>query len=187
VEWQRAFHLVRLHLEAGGEVPAEPGTVVRQGEDLGRWVRSIRLGWDRLTTVQQCMCEHILGITPATEDEKPKPRRTQAGKWARNYAAARQFFEREGHLRVPRKHVETIVVGDDGRGGSGEEQKVRELRLGAWIGNQRSWAATLPPDAWNNCPRSAVVVIGVVVTAVVALAAGYLLGRLHPWQRLGGR
>ncbi|MES4909436.1 MULTISPECIES: hypothetical protein [unclassified Streptomyces] len=27
--------------------------------------------------------------------------------------------------------------------------------------------------------------MGIVVIAVVALAAGYLLGRLRPWQRLG--
>jgi hypothetical protein len=52
------------------------------------------------------MLEHILGIEPATDDEKPKPRRTQADKWALNLAAAKpQFYECEGHLRVPRKHV----------------------------------------------------------------------------------
>ncbi|MEU1670376.1 Helicase associated domain protein [Streptomyces sparsogenes] len=145
VEWQRAFHLVRLHLEAGGALPMSPGEVVPQGEDLGRWVRSVRLGWDKLTGVQQWMCEHILGIEPAAEDEKPQPRRTQADKWAMNYAAAKQFYEREGHLRVPRKHVETIVVGD-GEGGSGEDQEERQIRLGAWIGNQRSRAATLSPE-----------------------------------------
>jgi hypothetical protein len=137
-------------VEAGGELPTEPGEVVHQGEDLGRWVRSVRLGWDNLTTVQQWMCEQILGITPAGEDEKPKPRRTQADKWATNYAAARQFYEREGHLRVPRKHVETIVVGGDGGGGGGggssEDQEEREIRLGAWISNQRSRAATLTPE-----------------------------------------
>ncbi|WP_405844920.1 helicase associated domain-containing protein [Streptomyces platensis] len=139
VEWQRAFHLVRLHLEeVGGTLPTEPGDVVHQGADLGRWVRSVRLGWDNLTTVQQWMCEHVLGIEPATEDEKPKPRRTQADKWAMNYQAAKQFYEREGHLRVPRKHVERIVVGED--------QEERELRLGAWTSNQRSRAATLPPE-----------------------------------------
>jgi superfamily II DNA or RNA helicase len=143
VKWQRAFHLVRLHLEAGGTLPMEPGEVVHQGEDLGRWVRSVRLGWDKLTTVQQWMCEHILGITPASEDEKPRPRRTQAEKWAMNYEAAKQFYEREGHLQVPRQHVERIAVGGDGKGGSGDDQEVRELRLGAWIGNQRSRAATL--------------------------------------------
>ncbi|MGW2425617.1 helicase associated domain-containing protein [Streptomyces sp. NPDC001709] len=140
VEWQRAFHLVRLHLEAGGELPMEPGVVVHQGEDLGRWVKLVRFGWDKLTTVQQWLCEQVLGIEPATEDEKPQ-RRTQAGKWALNYEAARQFYEREGHLRVPRKHVETIVVGVDGEG-----LEERELRLGAWIGNQRSRAATLSPE-----------------------------------------
>ncbi|MEV6774755.1 DEAD/DEAH box helicase [Streptomyces syringium] len=135
VEWQRAFHLARLHLEeAGSTLPTEPGKVTHQSEDLGRWVRSVRLGWNNLTTVQQWMCEHILGIEPATEDEKPQPRRTQADKWALNYEAAKQFYEREGHLRVPRKYVERIV---------GEDQEERELRLGAWVSNQRSRAATL--------------------------------------------
>ncbi|MFD3918909.1 Helicase associated domain protein [Streptomyces sp. NPDC058595] len=137
VEWQRAFHLVRLHLEEGGTLPTAPGAVVRQGEDLGRWVRSVRLGWNNLTTAQQWMCEQVLGIEPATEDEKPKPRPTQADKWALNYQAAKQYYQREGHLRVPRKHIERIV---------GEDQTERELRLGAWINNQRSRAAALSPE-----------------------------------------
>ncbi|MEV0982481.1 hypothetical protein [Streptomyces sp. NPDC049915] len=93
VEWQRCFHLTRHHLEQGGELPTKPGNIVHQGEDLGRWVRSVRLGWDNLTTVQQWMCEHILGIQPATDDEKPKPRTSQAEKWALHLAAARQFYE----------------------------------------------------------------------------------------------
>ncbi|MEU8527191.1 Helicase associated domain protein [Streptomyces sp. NPDC048629] len=143
VEWQRAFHLVRLHLEeAGGTLPTEPGEVMHQGEDLGRWVRAQRLGWDKLTTVQQWMCEQVLGITPATEDEKPKPRTSQAQKWALHLAAATQFFEREGHLKVPRKHVETIVVGGD----EDQEQRATAVKLGAWISNQRSRAATLTPE-----------------------------------------
>ncbi|MFJ6518372.1 helicase associated domain-containing protein [Streptomyces filamentosus] len=75
---------------------------------------------------------------PSAEEEKPPPRRTQAEKWAINYAAAREFYEREGHLRVPRKHIERIAVGDD--------RAEREFRLGAWIGNQRSRAATLTPE-----------------------------------------
>ncbi|MEV0982488.1 Helicase associated domain protein [Streptomyces sp. NPDC049915] len=136
VEWQRCFHLTRQHLEQGGELPTKPGNIVHQGEDLGRWARSVRLGWDNLTTAQQWLCEQVLGIEPATEDEKPKPRRSQADKWALNLAAATQYYEREGHLRVPRSHVETITVGD------GEQ----EIRLGAFIGNQRSRAATLSPE-----------------------------------------
>ncbi|MEU1852753.1 Helicase associated domain protein [Streptomyces sp. NPDC019990] len=137
VAWQRCFHLTRQHLEAGGELPTSPGVAVRQGEDLGRWVLSVRLGWDRLTTVQQWMCEHILAIEPATEDEKPKPRTSQADKWALNYTAAQQYYQREGHLRVPRKHIERIV---------GEDQGERDLKLGAWISNQRSRAAALSPE-----------------------------------------
>ncbi|WP_435372455.1 helicase associated domain-containing protein [Streptomyces ficellus] len=42
-----------------------------------------------------------------------------------------------GHLQVPRKWVERIV---------GEDQEEREHKLGAWIGNQRSRAATLTPE-----------------------------------------
>src|SRR5690606_38626523 len=34
--------------------------------------------------------------------------------------------------------------------------------------------------------RDAVVLMGVAVTAAVALAAGYLPGRLRPWRRPGG-
>ncbi|WP_424864253.1 Helicase associated domain protein [Streptomyces sp. SAI-163] len=137
VTWHRCFHLVRMHLDAGEALPTKAGDVLRQGEDLGRWVQSVRLGWDQLTTVQQWLCEQVLGIEPATEDEKPKPRRTQADKWAMNYEAAKQYYEREGHLQVPRKHIERIV---------GDDQEEREHRLGTWIGNQRSRAATLTPE-----------------------------------------
>ncbi|MFJ4082785.1 helicase associated domain-containing protein [Streptomyces iakyrus] len=46
--------------------------------------------------------------------------------------------EREGHLRVLREYVERVAVG--------EGQEERELRLGAWIGNQQSRAGTLSPE-----------------------------------------
>ncbi|WP_071828784.1 DEAD/DEAH box helicase [Streptomyces sp. F-1] len=146
VEWQRRFHLVRLHLETGGTLPMGPGEVVHQGEDLGRWVRAQRLGWDSLTTVQQWMCGQVLGIEPAGEDEKPPPRRTQADKWALNLAAATQYYQREGHLRVPRKHVETIVLGDEDGSRDGQEAEEHQVRLGAWVANQRSRAASLSPE-----------------------------------------
>lgn len=137
VTWQRSFHLVRQHLDAGEALPTETDKVVRQGEDLGRWVTSVRLGWDQLTGVQQWMCQQILGIEPATEEEKPKPRPTQADKWIAHLGAARQFFEREGHLTVPRKHVETVASANGGE---------LQFRLGAWVNNQRSRAAALSPE-----------------------------------------
>lgn len=137
VTWQRAFHLVRIHLDTGGTLPTEAGDVVRQSEDLGRWVQSVRYGWDELTTVQQWMCEQVLGIEPAPEEEKPQRPRTQADKWNAHLGAARQFFGREGHLKVPRKHVETVLSED------GQED---QYRLGAWVNNQRSRAAGLSPE-----------------------------------------
>lgn len=138
VEWQRRFHLTRLHLAEGGRLPGAPGEAVRQGEDLGRWVRAQRLGWDGLTAGQQWLCEHVLGVGPAAEEERPPPRVSHADKWAVNLAAATQFYRREGHLAVPRKHVETVVLS------AGEQG--RQVKLGAWISNQRSRAATLAPE-----------------------------------------
>ncbi|MFC7994427.1 helicase associated domain-containing protein [Streptomyces pilosus] len=37
-------------------------------------------------------------------------------------------------------------MGGAGDGDSGEDQEERELRLGAWVENQRSRAATLTPE-----------------------------------------
>ncbi|WP_406502365.1 Helicase associated domain protein [Streptomyces sp. NBC_01602] len=145
VAWQRAFHLTRHHLDTGGTLPTTAGNIVRQGDDLGRWVAAQRAGWGKLTGVQQWMLEHILGIEPAAEDEKTKPRTSQAEKWAMHLTAARQYYQREGHLRVPRKHVETITIGGPSNG-DGEGQEQRETRLGAWVSNQRSRATTLSPE-----------------------------------------
>ncbi|MFF4249013.1 Helicase associated domain protein [Streptomyces sp. NPDC001822] len=143
VTWQRTFHLTRLHLEAGEPLPTRPGQTLAQGEDLGRWVQTVRTGWDKLTGAQQWMCDQVLGIEPAEEAEKPKASMSQAQKWAIHLAAARQFFEREGHLKVPRKHIETIDVPG---AGEGQEEEERPLKLGAWVANQRTRAATLTPE-----------------------------------------
>jgi len=93
---------------------------VRQGEDLGRWVRAQRLSFDKLT-----------GAQAVRAGPRDRARRRGRATGATNYAAARQFFEREGHLRVPRKHIETITV--DSREDSGrdsEEAVEHHLRPG---------------------------------------------------------
>lgn len=106
-----------------------------QGEDLGRFVQAQRLGWDKLATGQQWMLQNMLGLSPAREDERPV-KRTQADKWALNMEAARQFHAREGHLNVPRKHLEQMD-GDEARVG---------VRLGMFIDNARRRANKLTPE-----------------------------------------
>ncbi|MFD6916031.1 hypothetical protein [Streptomyces virginiae] len=40
-------------MDGGEALPTTAGEVVRQGEDLGRWVTSVRLRWEQLTGGQQ--------------------------------------------------------------------------------------------------------------------------------------
>lgn len=132
VGWQRCFRLTHAHLQAGGALPRAAGEVVVQGEDLGAWVRAQRAGWDKLLPAQQWLLEGVLGLEPLPEDEAARPvRRSQDERWAANLAAARQYHAREGHLNVPRKHVEVV---------EGVEHK-----LGAFVDNARRRAGRLAP------------------------------------------
>ncbi|MET7520164.1 Helicase associated domain protein [Streptomyces sp. NPDC005480] len=145
IAWQRAFRLVRTHLKAEGSVPTEPGQVVVQGEDLGRWVQAQRHGFGQLLPAQQWLLENVVGLEPAGEDEQPV-RRTQDDKWMLNMTAARQYRAREGHLNVPRKHVEEVPVADAGPAASGREITPEDtvlVDLGMWIANTRRRAAKL--------------------------------------------
>jgi superfamily II DNA or RNA helicase len=131
--WQRCYRLSRMRIEAGGTLPLTPGQVTVQGEDLGRWIQAQRLGWDKLATGQQWMLQNMLGLSPAGQDERPV-KRTQADKWALNMEAARQFHAREGHLNVPRKHLEQM---------DGDEAGVK---LGTFVDNTRRRADKLTPE-----------------------------------------
>ncbi|MFF9594221.1 Helicase associated domain protein [Streptomyces sp. NPDC014646] len=137
--WQRRLRLVQAHVRAGGELPTAAGSVVVQGEDLGRWVAAQRdqEQWDRLVPAQRLLLES-LGIEPAEKGEAGRPvLRGQDAKWALGLAAARAFHAREGHLRVPRKHVEHLAVepGASDRQGATDEAVV--VKLGTWIDNAR--------------------------------------------------
>ncbi|WP_330301522.1 MULTISPECIES: helicase associated domain-containing protein [unclassified Streptomyces] len=129
IAWQRRFRLARV--AAGGPLPAAAGEVIVQGEDLGAWVHAPRLDWDDLLPAQQWLLESTLGLEPAAPEERPV-KRTQDDKWALNIAAARQFHAREGHLTVPRKHVEDV----DGT----------PVGLGSFISNTRRRAGKLSTE-----------------------------------------
>ncbi|MEB8342558.1 DEAD/DEAH box helicase [Streptomyces endophyticus] len=136
VDWQRCFHLARLHVAGGGSLMAEVGAVVVAGDDLGRWAREQTMRWDGLSVAQQWMLSEVLGLRPSAEPVQraaaPVQRRSRAQKWAANLEAARQYARREGHLEVPRSHVETV----DGA----------EYALGVFIANCRDRRGKLAPD-----------------------------------------
>ncbi|MFI5774823.1 helicase associated domain-containing protein [Streptomyces sp. NPDC051658] len=95
-----------------------------------------RFGWEQLLSVQQWILENTLKVTPSGEDERPV-KRTQDSKWAANLAAARQFHAREGHLRVPRKHVEHLETEDGPTGRQDGADGVVVVKLGTWLDNVR--------------------------------------------------
>ncbi|MEU9763936.1 helicase associated domain-containing protein [Streptomyces sp. NPDC047987] len=143
--WQRCYRLAHNHVQAGATVPTAAGTVVVQGEDLGRWVTSQQHGWEQLVAAQQWLLENTLGLTPVEKEKTGRPvPRAQDAKWATNLAAARQYHTREGHLRVPRKHIKCLEAeaGPSGRQ-DGTDRGV-EVKLGTWLDNVRRRAAKLP-------------------------------------------
>ncbi|MEV0504797.1 Helicase associated domain protein [Streptomyces spectabilis] len=138
IAWQRCFTLVRAHVTGGGELPTAAGAVIVQGEDLGAWVTAQAAGFGRLLPAQQWLLT-TLGVEPAPEPQTAPapaaPRRSQADRRALGLAAARQYAAREGHLTVPRKHIE-VVDGVDGVDGE-------EVKLGGWLDNTRRRADKL--------------------------------------------
>uniref|UniRef100_UPI002F9150AB helicase associated domain-containing protein n=1 Tax=Streptomyces sp. NBC_01592 TaxID=2975889 RepID=UPI002F9150AB len=118
-----------------------------QGANFGRWVSAQRFGWGQLLPVQRWLLENTLKVTPGGEEERPV-KQTQDGKWAVNLAAARAFFVREGHLRVPRKHVEEL---DAAR----SRQVVRTVLTGPWWSSS-ACGSTTSANAPGSSPSSVV-------------------------------
>ncbi|MFD3481347.1 helicase associated domain-containing protein [Streptomyces sp. NPDC058695] len=149
--WQRCYRLSQNHLDAGGLLPIEAGVLVVQGEDLGAWVQAQRLGWDKLGPAQQWLLESVLGVEEAGEDERPV-RRSQDDKWNLNLTAARRFHTREGHLHVPRKHVEVVPLAEAGRGAHGAEPDGEgvPVALGMFLANSRRRADKLTAQRREN-------------------------------------
>ncbi|SFX76137.1 hypothetical protein OH786_35450 (plasmid) [Streptomyces atratus] len=83
----------------------------------------------------------MIGIEAAGDDERPV-KRTQDDMWAVDLAAARQFRDREGYLRVPRKHVEHLEgVAEGTTNPSGRQtgtDGIVVVKLGTWLDNTRT-------------------------------------------------
>lgn len=120
-------------------------------------MQSCRYGWEQLTTAQQYLLEHALGLGPAREE-----RRTQVDKWMLNLRAAQAFHAREGHLRVPRKHEEQLA-GEEAGGAQETAEGFGSIKLGMWVANVRKRAGKLTPER-----RAALDAIGMEWTAGTA-------------------
>ncbi|MET9097183.1 Helicase associated domain protein [Streptomyces cyaneofuscatus] len=140
VDWQRHYAATRhlLGEEQGRPAGLLPGVTVN-GVDVGTWTTS-QTGptvWDTLSPEQQKRLE-ALGLTRRT-DTTPAAT-TAAGKGAeafeRGMAALTQYAEREGHLRIPRQHTETVVIG-------GQEH---EVKAGVFLSNHKSRRTKLGAD-----------------------------------------
>ncbi|MFD5124148.1 helicase associated domain-containing protein [Streptomyces sp. NPDC058385] len=127
--------------EEAGLTELQPGVTVH-GMNIGRWLARQRKPevWTALTDGQR-ECLEVIGITPQApapeeeaEAETPsKPSKTASGAFERGVAALAQYKAREGHLTVPRGHVEQL---DDGS----------EVRLGVWLTNIKTRRAKLGDD-----------------------------------------
>ncbi|MET7303866.1 Helicase associated domain protein [Embleya sp. NPDC005575] len=130
LDWQRILATVRLHIEAGGSLDElVPGRTVG-GEDVGAWLERQRRSGAGLSAAQREALAEV-GVEVA---EVPVRRSVSVDRWALTLAAAAAFRARQGHLTVPRKHVETVEVGGE----------VHRVKLGVALANARqrqaSWA-----------------------------------------------
>ncbi|MET9726197.1 helicase associated domain-containing protein, partial [Streptomyces zaomyceticus] len=141
-QWQRHYAVVREMLAEETILGyIEPGVTVH-GMDIGKWLARQRQPevWAALSNGQRERLEAI-GVVPHTPALKPAQTETGAmepsmapmGAFERGVAALAQYLSREGHLRVPRGHVERLEDGS-------------EVRLGVFLSNSKSRRGKLTAD-----------------------------------------
>ncbi|WP_078631148.1 MULTISPECIES: DEAD/DEAH box helicase [Streptomyces] len=135
-DWQRAYAATRdLLSEEQGAIRADtilPGSTVH-GVDVGAWLtrQADPTVWAGLLPEQRTRLQ-TLGLTPPpapAPKPKPKPAATPTvSTFERGIAALGQYAAREGHLKVPRQHIETVVI-------DGQEY---EVKPGVFLSNSKT-------------------------------------------------
>jgi superfamily II DNA or RNA helicase len=120
ITWQRAYHAARRQKEDHtAHTPA------------GEWVTAQLTRSADLRPEQRRLLQELRPAVPdVTPKDSPLPAREQA--FQQGLAAARAFRVREGHLKVPQRHVEEI----DGE----------RVRLGQWLSNLSRRRSGLSPQ-----------------------------------------
>ncbi|MGW5117283.1 helicase associated domain-containing protein [Streptomyces noursei] len=139
--WQQRHAALTVVL-ADGATLAEilPGVTV-DGQDIGTWLHTQRTGWEQLSQEQR---EHLteLGVQPPPTAEKEAPakpakaRKGASAAFERGLAALAQYKHREGHVKVPRAHTETVVLDD----------QEHTVNLGVFLSNTKSRRSKLTTD-----------------------------------------
>jgi hypothetical protein len=158
LDWQRKWAAAKQLVDAGVPLAGiTPGTTI-SGEDIGRWLKrqTTPHTWNKLADGQRERLGRI-GVqapadlqttAPATVQPAsgkgagagvPSPRPDKApqrasGAYARGVAALRQFVAREGHVRIPRTHVEVLAA----TGGPGQAGEGMPVKLGVWLSNTKA-------------------------------------------------
>jgi len=123
ITWQRAYHAARQQTENHtADMPA------------GEWLTAQRTRIDDLHPEQRRLLKELgLDVPDApavSPQDSPLPARERA--FQQQLAAARAFRDREGHLKVPQRHIEEI---------NGEQ-----VRLGQWLSNLGRRRSGLSPQ-----------------------------------------
>ncbi|MFJ3906406.1 Helicase associated domain protein [Streptomyces sp. NPDC090025] len=137
-DWQRHYAALReLIVDEEGRADVLPGVTVH-GMDIGAW-----LARQRTPTVWAAMTEGqrrrlgALGVIPGAPEPEASTLAKASGApvntFERSIAALAQYKGREGHLRVPRAHVERLADGS-------------EVRLGVFLSNSKTRRARLAAD-----------------------------------------
>ncbi|MFE3389934.1 helicase associated domain-containing protein [Streptomyces anulatus] len=130
VDWQRHYAATRALLgEEQGRTELLPGVTVN-GVDVNTWTRrqTDPRVWNTLDDEQRARLK-ALGLKPRTATALAG----ETGSFERGIAALTQYAQREGHLKIPRQHTETVVV-------DGQEH---EVRAGVFLANHKTRRATL--------------------------------------------
>ncbi|WP_432003653.1 Helicase associated domain protein [Streptomyces sioyaensis] len=136
-EWQQRYAALAAVL-ADGATLAEilPGVTVN-GHDVGAWLHAQRTGWEQLGEGQR---ERLAGLgvepLPAGAVQAPAKAAKSSSAFERGVAALAQYKGREGHVTVPRAHVETVVVDD----------QEHAVKLGVFLSNTKSRRGKLSAD-----------------------------------------
>ncbi|GHB09199.1 Helicase associated domain protein [Streptomyces termitum] len=130
--WQRTYHAARHHQKAGHTLADVPRTFATlEGVRLGEWLRTQRS--TPPAHPGQLRLLQDLGLYTTTPPSMPPPllsAREQS--FRRGLEAAAAFLAREGHPKVPQRHIEQLANGP--------------VRLGQWLTNTRRRWDRLSPE-----------------------------------------